>query len=420
MTAVDKPAAPGSTEQSRRGLAALLAAETVSTAGTRMSELALPWLVLTGTGSPIATGLVGTAEIAPYVVTELLGAPLVDRLGGKRVFLAGNVAAGAALLAVPLLWRGGALGLPALLGLVFLAGLARGPANAAGQVMLPPMTEAAGMSIDRATALVDGASRTATVVGTPLAGAIIPLLGGANVVLADAASFLAAAGVVLVLIPVAAGRTAGEGTGPRDGYLATLTEGLKYVMRHRLLRSIAGMVAFTNLADAAVMGLLIVLWAQQRYGSTEQLGAVTAVMFAGAVAGTLVMAARGSRLPRRKTFAIAFLAAGAPRLLVLALAVPLWAVLLVWAVSGVAAGAINPILSAAQYDVTPRRLQARAFSAVHAVAWAGMPVGALLAGALVDATGLGTALVLGAVVYGLVTLDPFVRSGWSAMDRRTG
>jgi MFS family permease len=419
MTAADELAAPGATEVSRRGLVALLAAETVSTAGTRMSELALPWLVLTGTGSPIATGLVGTAEIAPYVVMELLGAPLVDRVGGKRVFVAGNVVAGAAMLAVPLLWHGGALGLPALLGLVFLAGLARGPANAAGQVMLPPMTEAAGMSIDRATALVDGASRTATVVGAPLAGALIPLLGAANVVLADAASFLAAAGLVLVLIPVAAGRTAGEAA-PSRGYLTSLTEGLHYMARHRLLRSIAGMVAFTNLADAAVMGLLIVLWAQQRYGSTEQLGAITAVMFAGAVAGTLVMAARGARLPRRKTFAIAFLAAGAPRLLVLALPVPLWAVLLVWAVSGVAAGAINPIISAAQYDVTPRRLQARAFSAVHAIAWAGMPVGALLAGALVDATGLGTALVLGAVVYGLVTLDPFVRSAWSAMDRRAG
>jgi MFS family permease len=420
MTAVEEAAGLATTARSRRGLGALLVAETISTAGTRMSELALPWLVLTSTGSPVATGLVGTAEIAPYVVLMALGAPLVDRLGGKRMAVVGNLVAGVAVLAVPLLWHGGALGLPGLLALVFCAGLARGPADTAGQVMLPAVTSDAGATIERGTALIDGASRTAKLLGAPLAGALIPLLGAANVVVADAASFMAAAALVAVLVPAAAGRTAGEDAEPAAGYISSLTEGLRYVARHRLLRSIGGMVLFTNLADAAIVGLLIILWAQQRYGGTEQLGVVLAVLSAGAVLGTVVMAARGSRLPRRTTFAVAFLIVGAPRFAVLAAPVPLWVVLLVWALSGLAAGAINPILGAAQYDVIPRHLQARALSAVQAIAWAGMPVGALLAGALVDATGLRTALIVGAVVYGLVTLDPFVRSAWSAMDRRAG
>ena len=43
---------------------------------------------------------------------------------------------------------------------------------------------------------------------------------------------------------------------------------------------------------------------------------------------------------------------------------------------------------------------------VNALAWAGIPW-ALLAGALVEATGLRTALVVGAVLYLVVTLDPF-------------
>ncbi len=58
----------------------------------------------------------------------------------------------------------------------------------------------------------------------------------------------------------------------------------------------------------------------------------------------------------------------------------------------------------------PRPLQARVLGAVGGIAWAGIPFGALLAGVLVDATGLTTALVVGAAVYGLATLDPFVRS----------
>jgi hypothetical protein len=61
------------------GFAVLLFAETVTTAGTRMSQLALPWLVLSTTHDPVLTGLVAVAEIAPLVVLQVLGAPRVDR-----------------------------------------------------------------------------------------------------------------------------------------------------------------------------------------------------------------------------------------------------------------------------------------------------------------------------------------------------
>ncbi|HEY8319399.1 MAG TPA: hypothetical protein VIG76_11255, partial [Amnibacterium sp.] len=85
-----------------------------------------------------------------------------------------------------------------------------------------------------------------------------------------------------------------------------------------------------------------------------------------------------------------------------------------------AAGAINPALATAQYAAIPERLLARALAAVNAIAWAGIPLGALLAGAVVNLVGLvPTLLVLGAV-YGLVTLDPFLRRSWRAMDRDAG
>jgi MFS family permease len=92
---------------SRQGLTALLLAEGISTAGTRMSQIALLWLVLTTTGDPVSAGLVGAAEIAPMVVLQLLGAPLVDRFGGRGAAIVGNLVAGVAMLAVSLLWSAG-------------------------------------------------------------------------------------------------------------------------------------------------------------------------------------------------------------------------------------------------------------------------------------------------------------------------
>lgn len=392
--------------------AALLSAATISQAGTRMSQLAVPWLVLTETHSPVLTGLVGTAEIAPYVVLQLLGSPLVDRLGGHRVALTGNLVAGLAMAGIPLTWQAGWHQLWVVLALVFVAGLARGPADPATHILLPPVAERAGIGIDRATASFDGAARLASLLGAPAAGVLIAGIGPANVVAFDAASFGVSA-VLLTLVPAAAGRTERDGL----GYRRQLSDGFAFVRRHPLLRSIAGMVLFTNLVDAAMSGLLLLLWAQRHYGSAGRVGVIAAVFGVGAVAGTAVMVAIDGRLPRRWTFAVAFLLGGAPRFAVLALPVSFPVVLAVWAVSGVACGAINPVLGAAQYEVIPRALQARVLSTVNALAWAGIPFGALLAGALVDAAGLRTALVVGGALYLVVTLDPFLRRSWDLMNR---
>lgn len=396
----------------RLPLFALLTGATISTAGTRMSQLAVPWLVLTTTHSPVDTGLVGTAEIAPYVLLQVLGAPLVDRFGGHRIARLGNLVAALAMGAIPLCWAGGLHQLGLLLALVFVAGLARGPADPAERVLLPAVTERAGMSIDRSAALFDGGSRLANLLGAPAAGLLIGVIGAANVVALDAGSFLAAA-LLLSLVPVSAGRT---GSDPA-GYRNQLRESFTFVRKHPLLRSIAGMVLFTNFADAAMSGLFLLLWTERHYGSSTRVGVVAATFGVGAVVGTSVMVAIAARLPRRWTFAVSFLLGGAPRFVVLALPVPFAVVLLVWGIAGLSCGSINPLLSAAEYQAVPRALQARVLAMVGALAWAGIPFGALLGGVLVNATGLTTGLVVGAVLYLAATLDPFLRPGWRLMDR---
>ena len=61
------------TANDRRPLTGFLGAVGVSTLGTRMSFLALPWLVLTTTGSATLTGIVAFAEMALYVTVQALG-----------------------------------------------------------------------------------------------------------------------------------------------------------------------------------------------------------------------------------------------------------------------------------------------------------------------------------------------------------
>ena len=72
----------------RRPLAALLAAEAISTTGSQMTLLALPWFVLVTTGSPARMGVVVAADLVPMVVLALPGGALAGRLGARRTMLA--------------------------------------------------------------------------------------------------------------------------------------------------------------------------------------------------------------------------------------------------------------------------------------------------------------------------------------------
>jgi MFS family permease len=407
----------------RRGLVGLFVAQAVSSTGTRMSLLALPVFVFLTTGSALRTGLVGFAEMLPYVLLKLFGGPLVDRLGAWRASVGSDLAAAVVVGAVPLLHALHTLSFPVLLALVALAGALRAPGDGAKSVLLPAVVARAAVPMERAVGLSDGVGRLATMLGAPLGGALVGVLGAPWVLVIDALSFAAGAVVVGCLVDRAAlqpDAAAGTRGGVR-AYAEQLREGFAFLRGQPFLRAAAGMVAATNLLDSAVTAVLLPVWALTRYGDQHgpaALGLVLAVFGAGAVAGTAVMTAVGHRLPRRVTYATAFLVGGAPRILVLALPVPLVVVVAVSAVCGLAGGAINPLLAAAEYERIPAALQARVLGAVGGLAWAGIPLGGLLGGWTVGALGLPVAAAVVGGLYLLATVDPFVRPAWRDMERR--
>ncbi|MGH9297193.1 MAG: MFS transporter, partial [Acidimicrobiales bacterium] len=125
----------------------------------------------------------------------------------------------------------------------------------------------------------------------------------------------------------------------------------------------------------------------------------------------------GTRLLRRPTYALGFFAAGAPRLVALALMSSVSPVLAISFLGGLGAGGINPILGAVEYERVPRHLQARVLGAVGASAWAGIPFGSLAGGIAVSSFGLRPALLTAGALYGVTTLAPFVFPVWRQMER---
>ncbi|MEP6696464.1 MAG: MFS transporter [Pseudonocardiales bacterium] len=402
----------------RRGLLGLLTAVGMSLLGTRMSFLAVPWFVLATTGSPTETGLVAFAEMAPYVVVQGLGGPLVDRWGAWRMSIGTDALAAVAVGLVPVLHLAGRLSLPVLAGLVALAGVVRGAGDAARDVLVPGVGAAAGTPLERSAGLYDGVNRLASLVGAPVAGVLVAITSSLTVLAIDAGTFVLSALVVLALVPRSAQPPTSTDTFDAEAsYLTRLAEGLRYVRGDRLLLGIGSMVLITNFLDAAGGSVLIPVWAVQVAHSSVALGLIGGVFALGAVLGNIVTTWLGPRLPRRLTFAVGFLLCGAPRFVALAAAFTVSPVLAVMFLAGLGAGGINPIMGAVMYERVPRHLQARVLGAVGASAWAGIPLGSLLAGAAVAAVGLRSALLICAGAYLLATLAPFVFPSWRQMER---
>ena len=143
----------------RRPLVGLLAGFAITTLGTRMTAVALPWFVLVSTGSVTRAGLVAFAEMTPYVLVGAIGGPWVDRVGAVRAAVGGNLLAALAVGAVPVLHAAGMLPFGALVGAVAVAGGAGGVAGSGLRVLVPAAGTLAGTPLERVAGLFDGLGR---------------------------------------------------------------------------------------------------------------------------------------------------------------------------------------------------------------------------------------------------------------------
>jgi MFS family permease len=401
----------------RRPLYGWLLADAVSLVGTRVSMIAIPWFVLTTTGSATQTGLVALAEMLPMVVLKVLGGPVIDRLGARRVAISCDTASLFVVGAIPLLHRADLLTLPTLLALVAVAGALRGPGDAAKHALVPQLAETAQVPMERVTGLASTIERSATLVGAGAAGALVAVVGPANAIVVDAASFGLSA-VVMAWATVALRVVAEEAEADPTPYRRQLREGWDFLRRDSLLLGIAVMVALTNVLDTAWASVLMPVWAKEYGAGAAGLGILFAVFSGASAVGSICAAAWAVRLPRYTVYVVAYLMTGAPRFAVLGYDSPLWLLGLVVIASGFASGFLNPVLGVVMFERIPAPLIGRVSSLTTAMCFALMPFGGLVGGALVSWQGLTFAMLAVGATYFLVTMLPAVNPRWREMDRR--
>jgi MFS family permease len=408
---------PGSTGRRPLGsLSALVAAHAISQTGNVVTAFAIPFYVLGIGGSGVEVGIAGFFATAPIVIGGALGGVVVDRVGHRRASIVADLVSGGAVLAMPVLAL--TVGLPfwALLALVFVAGLLDTPGQTARRVMLPGLTERAGVRIERSVGLLDGSDRLARLIGASVAGLLVALVGPVATLFVNAATFAVSALLTWAFVPVVPTARPREADEPA-GYWSDLAAGFRFVVHDPLMRLIVGLVLITNLLDSARSASMVPLYANEYLGGAAALGLLVAVMGGSALLGNVVFGFVAHRVPRRVTFAVCFVVVGGPPNAAFALGAPLPVLVAVVALAGLAAGALNPILGAVQFERVPEHMRGRVFGLTNAGAWAGVPLGALLGGIAVDTIGFTVAFGIAAVLYTLVTLTPLTGGNWRLMER---
>jgi MFS family permease len=408
-----EPAADGQ----RRPVLGLLAANAVSAMGNATSSVALAWFVLETTGSAALMGIAAAAISIGGVFASVLGGPVVDRLGLKRVSIGGDLGAAIAVALIPALHLAGILTFWQLVVLAFLMSAVNTQGDTARFALMPLLANRADMTMERANSADRAIARGAQIAGPLLAGVLIALIGPVNVLFFNAATYVLSATIVAFAVPRAA-TVVREAEAPRAGYVAELREGLRFVRGNRLILSLVLVSTLANFLDIPLFSVIMPVYAQTFYGTAASLGVLLSAIAGGALVGTLIFAAVGRNWPRRRTFLLALVVA--PALFYTALAVtPALALLVVLAaLAGGITGPVTPVLLTVVQSETPPELSGRVFGALSAIAGLGVPIGSVLWGLAIEGFGLIPTIVAMGVIYvvavGAMSLNPALRG----MDRQ--
>jgi len=362
-----------------RRILALLCAETVSTTGSEMTWLAVPWFVLATTGSPTRMGFVVAAGVAGAALFGLPGGALLARVGARQTMLIADACRAPLVLAVPVLHWTGALSYPLLLAIVFAESAFFGPYFAAQRVVVPELLGEGEEVVGRANALLQGATRITLVLGPATAGVLIGVVGAATVLVIDAASFAVSFALIASFLPRTPPVVRAESTG---GVFA----GLAYVRRDPLLRAWGSMMVVID-ASWLVLFAAVPVLVFEEYGRHAAIaGWLIGAFGAGALAGN-VIAYRTLRRFDSLTWASVGLLVEAVPLWLLPLPLPAVAVGAALCASGLANGLVNPALHSILTLRPPAAIRGKVMSALLTLSQVGGPLALLAAGPALGAFG---------------------------------
>jgi MFS family permease len=354
--------------------------QVISVSGTWMQNIALAWLVVELTHSPLAVGILAFCRFIPFTILGLVAGVVADRIDNRKLVIATQTISMtfSALFAVLVLggletlWIVYVLALLSSTVMVFDA-----PGRHALTFQLVGREE-----LPNAVALNASLFNASRVVGPAIAGVLIAAFGVGVCFAINAVTFLAVLVALLMmrkaeLVPI-------ERSAEPPTMMRGIREGFAWVLRSPDMRLVLAIVTVVSTVGFNFHVILPLLASDTLQAGPDVFGVLSACFGGGALLGALLSAALG-----RASWKVLMLGTGGFSVSLLALAplASVWACAVLLFITGVSftlwTSNANTILQLG----APDHLRGRVVS-LYLWAFAGLaPIGGLLAGWLCEVGG---------------------------------
>ena len=382
----------------------LWSASAVSNFGDGLATVAYPWIASTVTRNPLHLAGIAVATRLPWAVFTLPAGVIADRVDRRKLVgwsdafrfvltfaVAVIVLAGGDTFPDPAAFAAGEADAPGLAGLylaviyvsALLFGFAEVLRDNAAQTLMPSVVDAD--QLETANGRLWGVEMVMnSFVGPPLAGVFIAMFL-ALPLFVDAATFALSAVLILSIsgdFQTARGRRA---AGEKIAWMSEIKEGVAWLWRHRLLRSLAVILGLLNALITMSMATYVFFVQEILDLDASQFGLLMTAGALGGVVGSVAAAKVSQRLGSGTSLfaAIGFMTLQSAVTGATSSALVVWAMFFIgtfWAVVW------NVITVSLRQQIIPDEILGRVNSVYRFFAWGMMPIGSLLGGVIVAVT----------------------------------
>jgi MFS family permease len=432
----------------------LWTASTISLFGTQISQIAIPVIaVLILHAPPFEVALLGTFEFLPFLLFTLPAGVWVDRLPRRRILITGDLGRAALLMTIPIASVANVLTIWQLYAVGFFMGICTVFFDVADQSYLPTVLER--------DELIDGngklqaAASTAQLIGPPTGGGVVGVLTAPFAVILDAASYVASAVLIFSIrrteratrsspagaaasgettlespsgaaslaaeasvAPETAATDAETADAERPSVRREVAEGLRFVLGHPYLRSIAATTGSSNLFSNILFSIFPVFVYVNLTLTPGLVGLIGGAFGAGALVGALVAGRLGERLGIGRTI-VSSIVLGGLGFLVTPLAThdtALWLIGGGGFLAGIAQVVYNVNQVSLRQAICPERMLGRMNATMRFLVWGTIPIGQVIGGLIATAFGTPAAIWVGAV-GGMFAFLPVFLSPVRSLER---
>lgn len=339
-----------------------------------MQIVAQSWLVLQISNSPFYLGLDSFLGQIPIFLLSLVGGVVADRMDRRKLLVGSQVVQMSCAFGLAALWAYTHVHVYEILALSFVVGLAQAFGGPAYQALIPTLVEP--KDLPNAIALNSIQFNLARVIGPMVGGIALAKLGAAWCFSLNGVSFIAVI-ISLLLLRV-------RPLPPKSGIslFASMKEGIGFIRKQDGMSALI-LLAFgmTTLGMPLITFLPVVTKDVFRMGP-EAFTILLCCSGAGAVAGALAVATAGNIHNKGQVALLTLISLG---LLITAFSASrsFWLSCVLLFLAGAALIGVFAMVSSLVQLIAPDQMRGRVMSVYNVAFRGGMPIGSLIAGALI-------------------------------------